>query len=250
MNHTHLIRVWILLTAGGLLAGCAGFPGWQPDVSLSEQELQKSLKHERTANREMDEKLALTRLQLLEQDAQKAELGRKLDEATLEVVRTKAMLQSLESKAEAASTLAEGEIALKAIKTKVGATSPAGLDQAEALLYKSNQELKKENYGGALYLAAQAKSLIKEDQDRLQIRQNIVLLAGEVTFDIPIPLRANDQANVRKEPDLEAPILFVLQEGDKLVGYSYRGVWVHIATDDGRRGWIHYSLIAGRSNKP
>jgi len=249
MTMINRTRVWTLVTAVCLLAGCAELPRWLSLAPQSEQELQKSLSAERAANRELDEQLAETRLRLLEQDAQSGDLNKKLDEATLEVVRTKAMLQSLESKAEAASTLAEGEIALKALKAKGARMDDGGLVQAEALLNKSNQELKKENYGGALYLAAQAKSLIKSDQDRLRNQDNVIPLKGEVSLAIPIPLRADGSANVRTGPGLDNPVAFSLKEGDTLVGYSYRGVWVRIKTDDGRSGWIHYSLISGRSKK-
>jgi len=203
---------------------------------------------ETTANRELEEKLAGFQLQLLEQDAQVKEINRKLDEATLEVVRAKAKLQSLESKAEAASTLAEGEIAMKALKSKAAGLKNQGLVQAEALLNASNQELKKENYGGALYLAAQAKTVIKEQQERLKGQEENSKLEGEVSFAIPLQLRVVSSANLRKGPGLDNPVVLMLQEGQALVGYSYRGLWVRIKTEDGHGGWIHYSLVDGRSN--
>jgi hypothetical protein len=242
-------RIWLIVMAGYLLAGCAELPGWLSLRPQSEQALQQSLSAEQATNRELDEKLAEAQLQLLERDVLTVDLNKKLDEATLEVVRTKAMLQSLESKAEAASTLAEGEIALKALKARGAWMDGSGLTQAEAMLNKSNQELKKENYGGALYLAAQAKSLIKYDQDRLRNQENTVPLKGEISLAIPLPLRVDGPANVRKGPGLDMPVLFSLKEGDTLKGYSYRGVWVRIKTEDGRSGWIHYSLISGRSRK-
>jgi Bacterial SH3 domain len=231
-----------LVVAGLLLSGCAGLFSYQP-----QQKLQDELSKETTANRALEEQLAGLQLQLLEQDAQVKEVNKKLDDATLEVVRAKAKLQSLESKAEAASTLAEGEIAMKALKSKVAGVKDPVLNQAESLLNSSNQELKKENYGGALYLAAQAKTLIKEEQERLKGQEENSKLEGEVPFAIPLQLRVVSSANLRKGPGLDTPIVFTMKEGQAVVGYSYRGLWVRVKTEDGQGGWIHYSLVDGRS---
>ena len=214
---------------------------------VSEQKLQEALARETTENRALEERLASVQLLFLEQEFRDKQLNQKLDEATLEVVRTKAKLRSLESKAEAASTLAEGEIALKALKSKGGGLRDPGLLQAEELLKVSNLELKKENYGGALYLAARAKSIIKEDQERLKGHEKSSMLEGEVLFAVPLPLRVVTPGNVREAPDPGSAVLFSLQEGSALVGYSYRGLWVRIKAENGRGGWIHYSRVGGRS---
>jgi len=230
-----------LMVARLLLSGCADLFIFQP-----RQKLQDELSKETTANRELEEKLAGLQLQLLERDAQVKEVNKKLDDATIEVVRAKAKLQSLESKAEAASTLAEGEIAMKALKSKVAGAKDPGLIQAESLLNSSNQELKKENYGGALYLAAQAKTLIKEQQERIKGQEENSKLEGEVPFAIPLQLRVVSSANLRTGPGVDTPIVFTMKEGQALVGYSYRGLWVRVKTDDGHGRWIHYSLVDGR----
>ncbi|HET6371104.1 MAG TPA: SH3 domain-containing protein, partial [Nitrospiria bacterium] len=199
------------------------------------------------ANQELEEKLASYQLLLLEKEAQAKELDKKLDEATLEVVRTKAKLRSLESKAEAASTLAEGEIALKALKSNaVGFEKDSEVLQAEDLLKASNQELKKENYGGALYLATRAKAIIKEGQERSRDREKTPIMKGEVTFAIPLRLQMVNNGNIRESPGLDSKVLFTLREGSTIVGYSYRGLWVRVRTEGGRGGWVYYSLIGGR----
>ena len=73
-----------------------------------------------------DASLAKLQLRLLERDAQIKQLEERsnsqqemLDEAIQEVVRAKAKLRSLESKAEAASEMAEAEIAIKALKAQL-----------------------------------------------------------------------------------------------------------------------------------
>jgi len=227
------------IVAAVLLSGCAGM--------VSGQKQQEALTKQTTANRELEEKLARAQLLLLEKEAQVKELDRNLDEATLEVVRAKAKLRSLESRAEAASTLAEGEIALKALKTN--AADPerdAEILQAKALLKASNQELKKENYGGALYLAARAKAVIEEDRERSKDREQTPTTEGEVSFAVPLPLRSVGAANVREGPGLNAKVLFSLPEGSALVGFSYLGLWVRVRDEDGRGGWVYYNLVGGR----
>jgi uncharacterized protein YgiM (DUF1202 family) len=222
-----------------LLSGCA-WTGWP----LFDQD---ALTKQTTANRELEERLAKLQLQLLEKEAQGKELNKKLDEATLEVVRTKAKLRSLESKAEAASTLAEGEIALKALKTNVvGWEKDEEILQVEELLKASNLELEKENYGGALYLATRAKAIIKEGQERSQDREKTPMMKGEVPFAVPLLLRLVRPGNVREGPGLDSKVLFSLQEGSRLAGYSYRGLWVRVKAENGHGGWIHYSLVGGR----
>ncbi len=222
-----------------LISGCA----W----TVSGQKFREELTRQTTANREMEEKLARFRLLLLEKEVQGKELEKRLEEATLEVVRAKAKLRSLESKAEAASALAEGEIALKALKANVvDLEKGPEILQAEELLKASNLELEKENYGGALYLAARAKVIINEGQQRSKDRQKTPMVAGEVPFAFPLLLRVVSQSNVREGPSLDSKILFSLQKGNALVGHSYMGLWVRVKAEDGRSGWVHYILVEGR----
>src|SRR6266516_7048409 len=99
----------------------------------------------------LEQRVARLELRLLERDAQLEELQTRLDEARQEVVRAMAKLQTVASRAEAASALAEAEIAMQ----------QGGPDVAQAtqLLEQGTAEFGKQNYGGALYLANQAKSV-------------------------------------------------------------------------------------------
>jgi hypothetical protein len=237
----------LLIVAGGLIAGCASITRQQAEQEVAGQKLQEALTKQTVTNQELEAKLAKLQLVVLEKDAKNKELGRKLDEAILEVVRAKAKLRSLESKAEAVSTLAEGEIALKALKTKVaGAEKDSDFLQAEQLLKASVLELKKENYGGALYLATQAKSTINQGQERSTGLNKTPMLAGETAFATPLPLRLVSASKVREGPGLDFKVLITLPDGTALEGHSYKGPWVRVSTDDGRRGWVYYNLIDGR----
>ncbi|MGH7256675.1 MAG: hypothetical protein ACREI3_12970, partial [Nitrospirales bacterium] len=76
------------------------------------QRLEAVAGRQAVSTQSQDEQLALYKLQVLDREHRLQVLSKKLEEAILEVVRTMAKLRSLESKAEAASNLAETEIAV------------------------------------------------------------------------------------------------------------------------------------------
>ncbi|MDA2912110.1 hypothetical protein MYX04_14420, partial [Nitrospiraceae bacterium AH_259_D15_M11_P09] len=85
---------------------------------LFRQQLERDLKQQSAVRQALDDDAAKLHLLLLEKEARINGLTEQLEKVILEVVRVKAKLRSLESKAEAASDLAEAEIAVKALKAK------------------------------------------------------------------------------------------------------------------------------------
>ncbi len=121
---------------------------------------------------EMDEKLAKPLLLLLEREAQIQQLDKKLDDAIQETVRSKAKLASQESRAEAATNLAEAEAALKTLKDSIkGLEKWPDYAHVAQLMKSSAEELRKENYGGSLYLTNQIKAKLRDLQDRVESEQ-------------------------------------------------------------------------------
>ena len=225
------------------------------------QKLQQALKereaslHKRDiVSRALEDKIATLELQLMEKEEQIKQLKERqmsdqkmLDEAILEVVRAKAKLRSLESKAEAASDIAEAEIAVKALKAHLVGREPVPeLIKAEQLLKMSVREFKKENYGGASYLTTQAKSHIKMGQMLVEGRDGIEPIAGEVMFSQPVPLRVLKRSNLRQGPGRKYKIVTTLKKGSSLIGYSYKGQWLRVNREAGNYGWIHQALVGGR----
>ena len=227
----------------------------QTEASLAERqklekaytEAKEALTKQTAAAQELDAKLARLKLLSLEKELQKKELNAKLEEAMLEVVRAKAKLRSLETKAETVSALAEGEIALKALRTSVAdQENDAKAAKAAELLKASAGELKRENYSGALYLATQAKALIREDEERSKEREKKAMMAGELAFAMPLPLQTVSQTKVKEGPSLDSKALFVVKQGTPFVGYSFKGPWVRVRAEDGRSGWLYYKVVDGR----
>lgn len=195
-------------------------------------------------DREQERRLAAAQLELLAKDAQIAALARQLDDARQEVVRAMARLRTLATRAEAASGMAEAELAVQSLRAKVE-PSAAELSQAEALLKLSAAEFGKENYGGALYLADQAKSAVRTGESRVAV-QHLTPRPGEVTFAVPVPLRVVSGSNVRQGPGTNFAVAFTLEAGTPVLGYSYASDWVRIVDDEGRAGWIARALVSGR----
>lgn len=192
------------------------------------------------ADPQLQQQISRLELHLLEKEAQVDELQARLDDARREVVRAMAKLQSLATRAEAASGMAEAEIALQSLRA---ADSTTGVEEVTQLMQLSTAEFDKQNYGGALYLANQAKAAAFAARGQLASAERGTLRAGEVPFALPLLLQTSGRANVREGPGSAFAVMFTLPAGTALTGYSYAEQWVRVSDDSGRRGWIHQGLI-------
>ena len=242
------IIVWI--AGAGILAGCALMtdpPGQQRQAATERRASEEAARKQAAGYRDLEEKLARMHLQALEKDAEIRALNQKLEAAILEVVRAMAKLRGLSGRAEAASNLAETEIALKSVPTEPALRPKEGdLLQAQQLLRMATDEFRKQNYDGTVYLTSQVKTLIKARTDRPVRTAERPQLDGEHVLSPVLALRASNRSNIRETPGSASKILFVVERGTPLSAVSYSGVWVRVKTDDGRAGWVHYSLIDQR----
>ena len=198
----------------------------------------------------LEQRAARLELKVLEQDAQVAELQSRLDDARREVVRSMAKLQSLATRAEAASGMAEAEIALQALRSANGSNSqpPPEYAQGSQLLQLATTEFDQQNYAGALNLASEAKNAAAAGRGRVASndRGAGAMRKGEIPFALPLRLQTAGRANVREGPGAGFKVVFTLEGGTPLVAYSYVDQWVRIKDDGDRSGWIHQSLIDRR----
>ena len=253
-GHLHLM----LAVSVCLITACVttGSQSGVSDTALQKEnkELKTALAKTRADRKELKDSVSKMHMQMLEKDAQikKHEERQKtqqkvLDDAIQEVVRAKAKLASLESKAEAASNMAEAEIALRNLKVELGAgEKDPDVIKAKQLMQMSALEFKKENYGGALYLTSQAMSHIKAGQIRMGPHEKIPVIKGEILFAEPLSLRVLKTSNLREAPDLESKVLTTLGKGAPVVGYSYKGEWVRVHSEQGIHGWIFQTLVGAR----
>ena len=194
----------------------------------------------------LEQRLARLELRLAERDAQIEELQARLDEARQEVVRAMAKLQTVASRAEAASAMAEAEIAMQSLGAASGVQSGSDVAQASQLLQQAGAEFSKQNYGGALYLANQAKSLAGVSKSRLGGADRLPLRPGELPFAVPVRLQAMARAKVREGPGAGYKVVFTVEPGTGLVGYSSLEQWVRVADQSGRAGWMFMNLVKRR----
>jgi hypothetical protein len=182
-------------------------------------------------------------LRLIEKGAQVAELQTRLDDTRREVVRAMAKLQSFATRAEAASGIAEAELAAQSL-------SPAAATEAVAevrqLMAQSSAEFDKANYAGALYLATQARNAATTASGQLASTDQGSARSGERPLALAVPLETTTVANVREGPGVRFGVVFTLPARAPIVAYSSAEQWLRIADDSGRRGWISQNLIRGR----
>jgi len=146
----------LVLAVTSTLSGCAGKPAEPAPAPIA---VNRQARATAAARAEQDKKVSRLELALLEKGAQVEELQARLDQAREEVVRAMAKLQTLASRAEAASGIAEAEVALQPLRSAPNQQAAPEAAQAGRLLREASAEFNQENYGGALYLANQAKAL-------------------------------------------------------------------------------------------
>ena len=195
---------------------------------------------------DLEQRVARLELQRLERDAQVDQLQTQLDAARREVVRAMAKLQTLASRAEAASAMAEAEVALQSLQLPAG-QMPPGIVEARQLLAQASDEFNKGNYGGALYLANQSKGATGAGRGALGGSDATTLRAGEVLFALPLGLQTSGRANVREGPGAAFRVVFTLDAGTNVTGRSYADQWVRVTDESGRTGWVYYGLVGRRA---
>lgn len=192
---------------------------------------------------DLDRRLARLELRVIERETQVEELQTRLDDARDEVVRTMAKLQTLASRAEAASAMAEADVALQTLRSSEGSRQLQEMSQATRFVQQSTEEFNKQNYGGALYLANQAKTAAVAGRGRLSGGNRGATRPGETPFALPVRLKVSGRGNVREGPGTNFPVAFAVESGAPLTGFSYTDDWVRVSDDGGRSGWIFRSLI-------
>lgn len=234
-----------LISAGGLVA-CAGTK--RPVAAPAPDTTRARVITETVTvrDREVEQRLSRLELRLLERDAQVEELQTRLDETRREAVRSMAKVQTLSTRAEAASGMAEAEIALQALRRSAGGQPPPEIARAARLLEDASKEFNRQNYGGALWLANQAKSLASVGRSRFSSGDPGALRPGEVMFAVPVRLQTVGRCNVREGPGTGFRSLALLEGGASLTSYSYVEQWMRVTDDTGRMGWVFYNLVRKR----
>jgi len=199
----------------------------------------------RVRDPDLERENARMRVLLLERSAQLADSDRRLDEATTEVVRAMARLRTLATRAEAASAMAEAEVTLQQWRGPGGQQNPPEARQAEAALRAGSAAFDAGNYGGAVYLATQAKRAATAGRGRLAEGGGATARPGERAFAVPVPLTTTRQANLRAAPGSGSDVVLAAPPGTPLTAYAYAQDWLRVTMADGRSAWVHQSVVRG-----
>ncbi|HEY3517500.1 MAG TPA: SH3 domain-containing protein [Gammaproteobacteria bacterium] len=225
------------------LTACSGFAptAAAPKEPIAQTTVQPEARPQPTPDPAADRRIASLELQVLEKSAQVDQLQDQLDEARREVVRSMARQQSVATRAEAASGIAEAELALQSMPDNLAAGAAV-----RKLTEQSSAEFEKANYGGALYLANQAKSSALAARGQVAESDQSSLRPYERSLALPLQLETTTGANVRAGPGTGFGVVYTLPARSRVVAYSSAEQWLRVVDDSGRRGWISQSLIRGR----
>lgn len=162
-----------------------------------------------------------------------AVLQQDLETTENELIRTKAKLKGIETKAEASSAIAEAQtLVLRSGDENVRPTSVA---RAREKLGLAEAQLRAGNYGAAVFFALQAQDLLEKSGRARATSPSESPSAGAVVV-------TASSANVRSEPRRDAPVIARLPRGTSVVPLAEEGEWTRVEVK-GRTGWIAKSLI-------
>jgi hypothetical protein len=256
------MQVWAAAIAMAM-AGCAA-PGVRPPAATAVGECtseairldaERQQKTAEQAQATLRGQIAGLQLQIVAEKAETARLSaalamskKQLDEAVIEVVRSKAKLGSIGSRAEAATALAESEALAKTLRSRSSASlkDPDYLG-AERMLALGNQEFAAGNFGGAYYLASTARTALAV----LAARSTSAVPAAEdarveLRFAAPIELAMSARVNLRDKPSTEGRAIRVVDRGAPVRGLAARDLWIRVELPDGMQGWVFHDLLIPR----
>jgi hypothetical protein len=247
-----MLRTPALLSLLALCACASMNPAPAPSAAAAAQAralAAEKVKVREAASREaaLESRAAHLQLELWERDAEIEDLEERLEGARRDVVRAMAKLRTLATRAEAASAMAETDVALQSL-SRTGRDAQE-IRQARELMQQGAAEFGQQNYGGALYLANQAKALLAR-APRLGGADRNGQRPGEIIFAVPLRLRATGAEEVREGPGAGFRVAYVVKPGEELTGRSYLGSWVHVSDGSGREGWVPDSRVERRAAPP
>jgi hypothetical protein len=185
--------------------------------------LNARLKRSEEDQRRMEERVAL--------------LQRDLELTETEIIRTKARLKGIETRAEASSAIAEARILTGRLDPKARA---ATLSLCNENIAKAEQQLTQVNYGAAVFFATKAQDIAKKAQEASEPARH----TADEEHAAPQPsykVKAKS-ANIRKGPDVAEDVLAEAPAGAVLEASAVKGDWVKV-TFNGVTGWVSRSVL-------
>ena len=244
-------RLSYVLSACALLAGCAATPPPAPEplpvpsapaLPLAEPVCPACLDRSDEIAR-LRQDLANREAELRDLRSSQREQVRAVQESSREVTRAKARVRRLATQADAASYLAEVEVALQSARPAATASPLLGL--AAAFLTAAQAPFAQGDYATAMDRAAQAEQLVTAAAAGTPTASR-TRVAGEVLLQAGIPLKSRGDAPLRRAPERRAAVVATLARDTALTAHAYKGDWMRVETEDGRFGWLPQAELAAR----
>lgn len=231
-------------------------PAVLPESSMKEQqeiERMQNLLVEKEAQQQEIERLqkmlAEKDAQIRVQQARQQDQAKTLQETSSQAVHAQVKLRRLATRPAAASTIAEAEVAMENLKSSQFTESEQLVQsQAQRLLSAAAASYAEDNYVAAMEYAAYARGFID------MIKNNRTFKMSDprrvtTPFEVPIPLRAATNSNLRQNPALSAAVLSVMKKDSSMTAEAYQGDWLRIQTADGQSGWVLNTLLEAQVGK-
>jgi hypothetical protein len=255
----------ILLLLGLNMAGCSiptrpALP--EPEIVIAvpepprakpqcEIELEKLVTENDAQHQEIErlqKVLAEKDAQIRSQQAKQQDQAKTLQEASNLAAQAQVKLRRLATRPAAASAIAEVEMMMANLKSSPMAGSEQILQtQAQRLLNAATASYAEESYAYAMDHAAQAREFIDMvTSTRTRKTSDQVT----VSLQVPIPLRATSNSNLRQKPSVSGGLVTTLKRDSAMIAEAYCGDWLHVTTPDGRAGWVLNTLVEAQVGKP
>ena len=163
-----------------------------------------------------------------------AVLQRDLEATETEVIRTKARLKGIETKAEASSAIAEAHTLL--VRRKDEKARSVDLARASDKLERAERQLREGNYGAAVFFALQAQELLDQES-----RPGTAASSGTIAPKPGLEVAASS-ALVRNGPRGDAPVVGRLPRGARVEPLEERDGWVRVESG-AAKGWVSRSVL-------
>lgn len=222
---------WAVVLLGLGLGGCAS---WQasPPSSCTEQQREIARLQQLLADKDSE----ISRLRT-HQEAR----TRELEETTAQAARAEVKLRRFTTEADAASRLAEVEVALETLRSRPEAGDSPVQALAQQLLDQASAAFRQGEHGETVNLAAQARQLV----DMLLAREASAGgdAAPEAAFTVAIPLRIKTDTRLRARPGTHSDILEVLPAATPVTALGHHGLWLQVQTPGQNTGWVSSDLV-------
>ncbi|MDQ3187228.1 MAG: SH3 domain-containing protein [Pseudomonadota bacterium] len=196
----------------------------------------------------MQKLLAEKETQIRAQQVREHDQAKTLQATSSQAAHAQVKLRRLATRPAAASTIAEVEVALENLKSSPAESEQTVLTQAQRLLDAASKSYAEDNYAEAMDCVAHARGLVD------MIKNNRTFKPSDprritTSFEVPIPLRAVANSNLRQKPAFSAAILGTLKKDSSMTAEAYQGDWLRVQTTNGHSGWVLNTLVEAQVGK-